>query len=316
MEKILVIGACGQLGTDLTGELRRVFGRDRVIASDLKASSDVMKYGPFETLDVTKINSIIDLVKKHEITQIYNLASILSAKAEQNAKLAWDVNITGLLNTLEIAREKRVQRVFWPSSIAVFGPGTPSDHTPQVTIMNPKTVYGISKLAGERWCEYYHDHYDVDVRSLRYPGLISHSAPPGGGTTDYAVDMYHKALKEGSFVSYLAEDTSLPFMYMNDAIKATMQLMEAEANCIKVRSSYNVGAFSISPGDIATSIKEHIPDFTISYRPDYRQRIAESWPHSIDDSVARKEWGWQHDFDLKKMTRDMLEKLDNLTFRG
>lgn len=311
MEKILVIGASGQLGTDLTLKLRATFGSSNVIASDLKAPSDDKDKGPFEILDVTQKNKVLELVHKYRINRIYNLASILSARAEQNAKLAWDVNITGLLNVLEIAREKHVQRVFWPSSIAVFGPDTPSDNTPQTTIMNPKTVYGISKLAGERWCEYYHEKFGVDVRSLRYPGLIGYTAPPGGGTTDYAVDIYHQALKSGTFKSYLAERTKLPFMYMDDAIKATMQLMEADPGCIKVRSSYNVAAFSISPNEIASSIKEHIPEFNISYQPDYRQKIAESWPRSIDDSTARKDWGWQHAFGLKEMTADMLEKLSD-----
>ncbi|MEX0778233.1 MAG: NAD-dependent epimerase/dehydratase family protein [Balneolales bacterium] len=309
MEKILVIGACGQLGTDLTVELRRKFGKDHVIASDLNAPSFIKDFEPFVPLDVTQKDQVISVVKKHKITQIYNLASILSANAEQNAKLAWDVNVNGLMNVLELAREKLIQRLFWPSSIAVFGPDTPSENTPQTTIMNPKTVYGISKLTGERWCEYYHDKFGVDVRSLRFPGLVGYNAPPGGGTTDYAVDIYHQALETGSYESYLAEDTSLPFMYMSDAIKATMQLMETDSDRIKIRSSYNVNAFSISPREIAASIKEHISKFTITYRPDYRQEIAGNWPHSINDTVARKDWGWDPDFGLKEMTRDMLEKL-------
>lgn len=316
MEKILVTGANGQLGTDLTKELRKVFGRNNIIASDLKGSKSLIESGPFEVLDVTNKSSIVELVKKYKITQIYNLASILSVKAKENIKLAWHVNISGLLNVLEVARERPVQRVFWPSSIAVFGPDTPSENTPQVTIMNPKTVYGISKLAGEHWCEYYYDKYDIDVRSLRYPGLIGYSAPPGGGTTDYAVDIYHKALKTSSFESYLAEDTFLPFMYMKDAIKATMELMAADTARIKVRSSYNISSLSLSPGEIASSIKKHIAEFDITYKPDYRQKIAESWPRDIDDSFARKEWGWQPEYDLGKVTNEMLEMLsDGITKR-
>ena len=310
MEKILVIGASGQLGTDLTTELRAFYGHGNVVASDLK-KPETPDDGPFEMLDVTQKDRVTGLVEKYDITQVYNLASILSARAEQHASLAWEVNITGLLNVLEVAKEKRLNKVYWPSSIAVFGPDTPPVNTPQTTVMNPKTVYGISKLAGERWCEYYHEKFGVDVRSLRYPGLIGHSAPPGGGTTDYAVDIYHKALETGTFESYLSGNTSLPFMYMQDAIKATLQLMQAKPERIKVRSSYNVAAFSITPAEVAGSIRKHLPGFTITYRPDFRQQIADNWPQSIDDSVARSEWDWKHAFDLDKMTADMLEKLSD-----
>ncbi|MEX0928365.1 MAG: NAD-dependent epimerase/dehydratase family protein [Balneolales bacterium] len=309
MEKFLIIGASGQLGTDLTLALRARYGEDHVIASDLNEPSGALQPGPFERLDVTRKDRLKAVVRKHQITRICNLASILSARAETEPKRAWDVNINGLLNVLDVAREEPLSQVFWPSSIAVFGPDTPPVRTPQTTIMNPKTVYGISKLAGERWCDYYHLTYGVDVRSLRYPGLISYRTAPGGGTTDYAVDMYHQAVKNKSYVSYLSGDTLLPFMFIDDAVNATIQLMNADAGRIRVRSSYNVAAISLSPGDIASSIRQHYPDFQISCRPDYRQKIAGSWPRSIDDSPARRDWGWQHQYNLDKMTATMLDKL-------
>nr|5Z75_A Chain A, Artificial L-threonine 3-dehydrogenase [synthetic construct]5Z75_B Chain B, Artificial L-threonine 3-dehydrogenase [synthetic construct]5Z75_C Chain C, Artificial L-threonine 3-dehydrogenase [synthetic construct]5Z75_D Chain D, Artificial L-threonine 3-dehydrogenase [synthetic construct] len=307
MMKILVIGACGQIGTELTVALREIYGNENVVASDIREPNE--ESGPFEKLDVMDKERLEEIVEKHKITQVYHLAAILSATGEKNPLFAWDLNMNSLLNVLELAREGKIDKIFWPSSIAVFGPTTPKENTPQHTVMDPSTVYGISKLAGERWCEYYHEKYGVDVRSIRYPGLISWKTPPGGGTTDYAVDIFHKALEDGKYTCFLSEDTALPMMYMDDAIRATIELMEAPAENIKIRSSYNLAGMSFTPEEIAEEIKKHIPDFEISYEPDFRQAIADSWPASIDDSVARKDWGWKPEYDLDKMTEDMLKNL-------
>jgi nucleoside-diphosphate-sugar epimerase len=309
-EKVLVIGACGQLGTELTMALREAYGGSQVIASDLQCKIPMLgESGPFEKLDVLDTKRLGKIIDQYKCTQVYHLAAILSATGEKNPGLAWNVNMAGLLNVLELAREKELKKIYWPSSIAVFGPHTPSQQTPQYAVMDPNTVYGISKQAGERWCEYYFQKFAIDVRSLRYPGLISYKTPPGGGTTDYAVEIYYKALESESYECFLNENTYLPMMYMPDAIKATLQVMEAEAGKISVRSSYNIGAISFSPQEIAAEIKKHIPGFSIRYRPDFRQKIADSWPSSIDDSVARSDWGWQPDFNLPDMTKDILANL-------
>ena len=309
MDKILIIGAGGQLGSELTGALAKAYGENNVIASDIKKGNNAEGFTHFELLDVMDIEQIASLTNKYGITQIYNLAAILSATGENNPKLAWKLNMEGLINVLDVARETKIKKVYWPSSIAVFGPSTPADGTPQNTIMDPNTVYGISKLAGERWCEYYYQKYQVDVRSLRYPGLIGYKSMAGGGTTDYAVDIYQKAFKGEKFDCFLRKDSYLPMMYMPDAIKATINLMEAEASKITVRSSYNVGAISFSPEEIAASIQKHISDFKIVYKPDFRQLIADSWPNSVDDSQARQDWEWQPDFALDAMTADILKNL-------
>ncbi|MBL6446924.1 NAD-dependent epimerase/dehydratase family protein [Fulvivirga sp. 29W222] len=312
MSKILVIGACGQLGSELTLTLRSMYGDNNVVASDLREPDGDLANGPFEILNVLNKTDLANIVDKHTISQIYHLAAILSAKGEKDPKFAWDLNMNSLLNVLELARDKNLEKIYWPSSIAVFGPNTPSLNTPQHTVMDPNTVYGISKLAGERWCEYYFEKYGVDVRSLRYPGLIGYKSKPGGGTTDYAVDIFYKALEDGSYESFLSENTYLPMMYMDDAIKATIDLMEAVKEKIQIRSSYNVAAISFSPKEIAGEIMKHLPNFSITYNPDFRQSIADSWPDSIDDSEARKQWGWQHQFDLSKMTSTILSGLRDL----
>lgn len=303
----MVIGALGQLGSELIEALRRLHGEDNVVASDLREPT--IKNGLFEQLNVLDKQALEAIVNKYGITRIYHLAAILSAKGESDPKFAWDLNMNSLINVLEIAKEKKLDRIYWPSSIAVFGPNTPRENTPQHTIMDPNTIYGISKLAGERWCEYYHEKYGVDVRSLRYPGLIGYKAKPGGGTTDYAVDIYYKALEEKRYTCFLKANSYLPMMYMEDAVSATIELMQAEEHSVKIRSSYNVGALSFSPKDIAESINRHIPGFQIDYDPDFRQAIADSWPSSIDDSAARNDWGWQHSFDLDKMTKTILQGL-------
>ncbi len=312
MDKILVIGACGQLGSELTNELGKIYGNENVIASDISQPNAAIKDFSFEQLDVMNSARLAEIVDHHGINQVYHLAAILSAKGEENPQWAWNLNMTGLLNVLELAKEKQLKRIYWPSSIAVFGPSTPRVNTPQDTVMDPNTVYGISKLAGERWCEYYFEKYGVDVRSLRYPGLIGYKSLPGGGTTDYAVDIYHKALSGDKFECFLSEDTYLPMMYMSDAIKATIDLMRAPDEQVKVRSSYNVSAISFSPTEIVESIQKHIPDFKASYNPDFRQAIADSWPDSIDDSVARNDWGWEPAYDLDTMTSDILKNLPEL----
>ncbi|MTI39976.1 NAD-dependent epimerase/dehydratase family protein [Fulvivirga lutimaris] len=312
MNKVLVIGALGQLGSELTLALRELHGKENVIASDLKQPEGKIAEGPFELLNAMDRQRLYEIAEKHNITQVYHLAAILSAKGESDPKLAWQLNMESLIHVLDLAKDKKLDKVYWPSSIAVFGPSTPRVDTPQNTVMDPNTVYGISKLAGERWCEYYHQKYGVDVRSLRYPGLIGYKAKPGGGTTDYAVDIFYKALEEGSYECFLSEDTYLPMMYMDDAVKATIDLMETDGDKIKVRSSYNVSAISFSPVEIANQIKSQMPDFEITYNPDFRQKIADSWPDSIDDSQARSDWGWKPSFDLKAMTEDILQGLPEL----
>jgi len=308
--KILIIGACGQIGTELTANLRKIYGVENVIASDVrKLNNSVVNDGIFEVVNALDFNQIQELVEKYKITDVYLMAALLSATAEKNPAFAWDLNMNSLFHVLNLAKDGKIQKIFWPSSIAVFGPTTPRENTPQYTVMEPSTVYGISKQAGERWCEYYHNIYGVDVRSIRYPGLISWTTPPGGGTTDYAVDIYYKALENGSYNCFLSENTGLPMMYMDDAIRATIQIMQTPKENIKIRSSYNLSATSFTPKEIAGEIKKHIPDFTITYNPDFRQKIADSWPSSINDSRAREDWNWKHEFDLDKMTRVMLENL-------
>jgi len=309
-EKILVIGASGQIGVELTLALRKMYGNTNVVASDLREENDLLKgTGPYVSLDVMNKEMLHVQVIRQNITQIYLLAAILSATGEKNPGLAWHLNMQGLLNVLDIAREEKLQKVYWPSSIAVFGPTSPKKDCPQQTIIEPITVYGISKYAGEFWCNYFHHRFSVDVRSIRYPGLISYKSSPGGGTTDYAIEIFHDALEHKEYKCFLKEDTYLPMMYMPDAINATIELMEAPAEKISVRTSYNVSAISFSPKEIAGEIKKHIPDFNITYASDYRQAIADSWPQSIDDSVARQDWGWKHEYDLSLMVKDMLLNL-------
>ncbi|MCW3083405.1 MAG: NAD-dependent epimerase [Bacteroidetes bacterium] len=310
-EKILVIGSSGQIGTELVQNLREIYGIDGVIASDVKVTEQA-KEGPFEVIDVMNAQGLLEIVKRHKITQVYLLAALLSATAEKMPKLGWDLNMQGLFNVLDLAKEKIIKQVYWPSSIAVFGPNTPKVNTPQFTVMEPSTVYGISKQAGERWCEYYFNKYNVDVRSLRYPGLIGWKSAPGGGTTDYAVHIFHEALKNGKYECFLSENTILPMMYMPDAIKATIGIMQADPGTVKIRSSYNLAGFSFSPNDLAAEIRKHVPGFTISYAPDSRQQIADSWPQSIDAKEAAKDWGWQPEYDLKSMTDDMIKNLKNV----
>ncbi len=308
--KILIIGACGQIGTELTQKLRSIYGNDNVIASDIrKLNNDIVNNGIFEVVNALDYNQIEHLIEQYQITDVYLMAALLSATAEKNPAFAWDLNMNSLFHVLNLAKAKKIKKIFWPSSIAVFGPTTPRENTPQYTIMEPTTVYGISKQTGERWCEYYHNVYGVDVRSIRYPGLISWSTEPGGGTTDYAVDIYHKALKDATYECFLSEKTALPMMYMDDAIRATVEIMQASSESIKIRSSYNLSGVSFTPTEIAAEIKKHIPNFSISYKPDFRQKIADSWPASIDDSFARNDWNWKHKFDLASMTNEMLENL-------
>ncbi len=309
MSRILVIGAAGQIGTELIEQLSIQYGKDRIVGADLNPPDALPDIRDYVKLDVLDKEALAQLVDQHEIKIIYNLAAVLSATAERIPEKAWNINMGGLFNVLELAREKELERIFWPSSIAVFGNSTPKADTPQQTITEPSTVYGISKLAGERWCEYYHEKYGVDVRSIRYPGLISYKALPGGGTTDYAVEIYYKALEEKPFQCFLNPDTRLPMMFMPDAVRATIELMQAPPENIKVRSSYNLAAFSISPADAAESIRKHLPDFEITYEPDYREQIAGTWPHSIDDSKAREDWNWQHEYDVDSMTEVMLREL-------
>ncbi len=310
-DTILVIGACGQIGSELTMSLRKIY-KD-VIAADLKEpGSEVRDSGLFIRLDVLNKPSLYETVKKYNITQIYHLAAILSATGEKNPELAWRVNMKGLRQVLDACIELGVQKLFWPSTIAVFGPTTPRQNTPQWTVMEPNTIYGISKQAGERWCDYYFQKKNLDVRSVRYPGLISYKTPGGGGTTDYAIDIYFEARKNNHYTCFLAEQTRLPMMYMPDAIRATIELMEAPAERVKVRSSYNISAISFTPKEQAASIQKQLPGFKIDYAPDFRQKIAASWPESIDDSVARADWGWKPEYDLDGMTNDMLANISGL----
>jgi nucleoside-diphosphate-sugar epimerase len=308
--KILVIGAAGQIGTELVLSLRQSKGADKVIAADLKEpNKEVLSGGKFVQLDILDEPALRDVINDNSITEVYLLAALLSATAEKNPMFAWKLNMDGLFNILNIAKEGIIKKVFWPSSIAVFGPSSPKQNTPQTAIMEPITVYGISKQAGERWCEYYFRQYGVDVRSIRYPGLISYKSLPGGGTTDYAVDIYYKALESASFTCFLDENMRLPMMYMEDAIRATIELMDTPIENVKTRSSYNIAGMSFSPKEIAQSIQNHIADFEINYSIDYRNKIAETWPDSISDSSAREDWNWKARYDLNQMTKNMLENL-------
>ncbi len=307
---ILIIGACGQIGTELTLTLREKHGGEHIIASDIREGNDeLMQSGPFEILDATNYDALEEVIAYYDISEVYLMAAMLSATAEKFPMRAWNLNMNTLFNVLNLAKDKKIEKIFWPSSIAVFGPNTPKEDTPQNTIMEPSTVYGISKQSGERWCEYYFNKFNVDVRSIRYPGLISWKTMPGGGTTDYAVEIYHKALTEGSYNCFLEEDTKLPMMFMDDAIRATLQIMEAPEENIKERSAYNLAAMSFTPKEMAENIKAVLPKFKITYEPDFRQEIANSWPSSIDDTTAQNDWGWKAEFDLKKTTQVMLENL-------
>jgi nucleoside-diphosphate-sugar epimerase len=309
-EKILIIGAGGQIGVELTLALRNIYGNNNVIASDLKDPHPLLRdSGPYAKLNVMETKDVYALVRKEGITQIYLLAALLSATGEKAPHQAWDINMQSLLQILELGVQEKLTKIYWPSSIAVFGPTTPREHTPQQTIIEPRTVYGVSKYAGELWCQYYNQRWGLDVRSLRYPGLISWKSAPGGGTTDYAVEIYHEALKHKKYSCFLSEDTYLPMMYMDDAIRGTIELMEAPAEQLKTRMAYNLSSMSFSPKEIAAAIQKHIPEFSIDYKPDFRQQIADGWPRSIDDSAARRDWGWKHDFDLDNMTSDMLMHL-------
>ena len=307
---ILILGACGQIGTELTLALRQKYGNESVVASDIRRSDLAeLQDGPFEILDASDADALRAVCERHNVNTVYHLVAMLSATGEKFPMKAWDLNMQSLLHVLELAREGVIQKIFWPSSIAVFGPTTPKDHTPQQTIMEPSTVYGISKLAGERWCEYYFNKYGVDVRSIRYPGLISWKSQPGGGTTDYAVEIYYKALEEGRYTSFLSEHRALPMMYMDDAIRATIELTEAPAEQVKIRSSYNLAGISFDPVTIAASIAGHIDGFEMDCVPDFRENIAASWPASIDDSAAQADWNWQPEYDLEAMTAAMLGNL-------
>jgi len=309
--KILIIGACGQIGSELTFKLRELYGAINVIASDISYSNlDIVNSGLFEIVDAQNYESIKVCVEKYKIDTVYLMAAILSATGEKFPMKAWDLNMESLFHVLNLARAKFVKKVFWPSSIAVFGPTTPKEYTPQYTVMEPTTVYGITKQVGERWCEYYFNKYKVDVRSLRYPGIISWKTMPGGGTTDYAVEIFHKAITDGEYECFLTENTELPMMFMDDAIKATVDIMTAKKDTVKIRSSYNLAAISFTPKEVANAIKNHIPDFKITYTPDFRQDIADSWPKSINDSYARQDWKWKHQFNLTDITKEMLFQLN------
>ncbi len=309
-ENILIIGAAGQVGSELTTQLRSIHSPNSVIAADInEPTAEIKEGGPFINLDVLNYNDLDKTIRKHNVTQIYNLAALLSATAEQKPMWGWNLNMEGLLNTLNLARETEIKKIFWPSSIAVFGPNTPKKNTPQTTIMDPNTVYGISKLAGERWCEYFYEKFGIDTRSVRYPGLISYKTEPGGGTTDFAVDIFHHALKNGSYTCFLKANTTLPMLYMPDAIRGTIELMEAPNEQLTVRSSYNLAGFSFSPKNLAESIQNHLPDFEASYEPDFRQNIADGWPEKIDDTQARHDWNWYPAYTLNDMVQDMLNNL-------
>ncbi len=311
MTKILVTGATGQIGSELTVELRRKYGGANVVAAGHRRTpgDTLLKSGPYEILDATDKSALDSIVRKHDVDTIYHLASVLSAVGEQNPQLAWEVNMGGLYNVLEFARQRAGTQVFWPSSIAVFGLGAPRIKTPQNTIMIPSTIYGVAKVAGELLCNYYFAKFGVDVRGLRYPGIISSETPPGGGTTDYAVAIFYEAIKKKHYTCFLREDTVMPMMYMPDCIKATLDLMEADKSSVKCRTSYSVTAISFSAKELTAEIQKHIPEFSCEYVPDFRQKIADSWPMSLDDSEARSDWGWKPDYDLPAMTRDMIEKL-------
>lgn len=309
--KTLIIGACGQIGSELTMKLRQLYGTDSVVATDIReCNSGIKGSGVFEILDATDQEAIRSCVERHEIKTVYLMAALLSATGEKYPEKAWDLNVNSLFHVLNLAKEGIIERIFWPSSIAVFGPTTPQVNTPQHTTMEPTTVYGITKQVGERWCEYYHNNYGVDVRSVRYPGIISWKTMPGGGTTDYAVEIFHKAITDGKYECFLEPDTELPMMFMDDAINATMGIMQVSAEKIRIRSSYNLAAISFTPDQIASAIKSHMPDFKIHYKPDFRQEIADSWPKSIDDSAARDHWDWKHQFDMDNMTKEMFFQLN------
>ena len=310
MGKTIIIGAGGQIGTELTLTLRNQYSTDQIIAADIKeVAPTLIQDGPYVQMDILNRDAVRSYIIDNQIETVYLLAALLSATAEKNPDFAWKLNMEGLFTILDLAKEGYVKKIFWPSSIAVFGPTTPADNTPQHTVMEPSTVYGISKQAGERWCEYYYNKFGVDVRSIRYPGLISYKSPPGGGTTDYAVDIFYKAKQEGKFTCFLSKDTALPMMFMDDAIRATIQLMDAPADRLRIRSAYNLGGISFTPEEIASSIKNHLPAFEITYEPDFRQAIADSWPNSIDDSYAQADWDWKLGFDLERMTEVMLKNI-------
>ena len=310
MSKILIIGSCGQIGIELVLELRKIYGNQNVIASDIKEEYPIsIAGGPYYQLDIMNVQKLKAIVKENDIKEIYLLAALLSATAEKKPLFAWNLNMQGLFNVLELAKDKLINKVFWPSSIAVFGSNSPANRTPQHTVMEPSTVYGISKLAGERWCEYYHNKYGVDVRSIRYPGLISYKSAPGGGTTDYAVDIFIQALKSKNYTCYLRKDAKLPMMYMSDAIRATIEIMEAPPSSIKIRSSYNLSGISFDPNEITNAIRREIPEFKIKYEPDFRQQIAESWPNSVDDSCAKTDWKWENKVGLQEIVKKMLKGL-------
>lgn len=311
MRKVLVIGAGGQIGTELVIELRKKLGEENVIAADIKEHCpSALANGPYAQMDILKKEAVRNYIISNQVTEVYLLAALLSATAEKNPMFAWELNMEGLFTILDLAKEGYLSKIFWPSSIAVFGPTTPQENTPQRTIMEPSTVYGISKQAGERWCEYYANNYGVDVRSIRYPGLISYTSLPGGGTTDYAVDIFYQAKMEKPYTCFLKADSRLPMMFMEDAIRATIELMEAPAENVKVRSSYNLSGCSFTPEEIAAEIKKHVPNFEINYAPDFRQKIADSWPGSIDDAAARADWGWKEAYDLKRLVDVMLANVD------
>ncbi len=309
IQRILVTGSSGQIGTELVVELRERYGSDNVIASDLRPEQEGNEGGPFEQTDVRDAERLREIIRRHDVDTVVHMAAILSAKGEREPLLAWDVNVRGLLNTLELARELKLTQVLCPSSIAVFGEGCPTENTPQETVLKPATMYGVTKVAGELLCDYYARRFGVDARGLRYPGIVSSEALPGGGTTDYAVEIFYKAIEDGRYTCFLREDTRLPMMYMPDCIKATIQLMEADADGLRHHGDFNVASMSFTPEELANAIRRHLPDFEITYEPDYRQEIAESWPSSIDDSAAREEWGWEPNYDLDAMAADMLEKL-------
>lgn len=309
-EKILITGALGQIGTELTNRLVEIHGKENVIASGLdRWDKSLTSAGYYERMDVSNTQLVKQVVQDYEITTVYHLASLLSGTSEKQPLFAWRLNVEPLLNFLELAKEGLIKKVFWPSSIAVFGTGIPKHDVGQDVVLNPTTVYGISKMAGEKWCEYYHAKHGVDVRSIRYPGLISWKTPAGGGTTDYAVEIFYEALEEGKYKSFIKEDTGMPMLYMDDAIDATLKLMEAPKEQLTVHSSYNLGGMSFTPSELAAEIKKHIPEFEISYEPDFRQAIADSWPASIDDSIAKKDWGLNYQFGIEEMTADMLKNL-------